>query len=507
MLEQLLGGLLSTLSVGGLLAMLLGLAWGTIGGALPGVSGPQAMALLLPLTFGMDTGTSLMLLAGVWTGANYGGSIPAILIRTPGTASSAACIMDGNELVRQGLAGKALGVSLVCGCIGGFLSIVLLVALVIPLGTAALAFASPEIFAMTIFGLTVISTLSGPSVVKGIASGIFGLLLTTVGLDQISGLPRFTFGRTELLSGFSLVAVMIGFFAVSEMLYQMAHPAAERPAFDRKVNTALPNLRELAAVWRATMIGSIVGIIVGIAGAGGPVSSFVAYAEAKRWSKRPELFGKGSMEGVAAPETANNSDQGSALVPALALGVPSSASAAIILAALILHGIQPGPFLMQRHSELVFSFFGALFLTNVLMIPVGIVILRLCMELVVVRPALLASGVLALSFTGTYALNLSVTDSAVALVFGVIGYAMRSFGFSTAAAVLGMVLGFIMEGEFRRSMMMSYGSPDIFFTRPIAAGLLVLALLVVSRPMLARTWSGLASRRASRGTIADPETG
>lgn len=476
--------------------MLLGLVWGTIGGALPGVSGPQAMALLLPMTFAMDTGTALMLLAGVWTGANYGGSIPAILIRVPGTASSAACIMDGHALVRQGKAGKALGVSLVCGTIGGFLSIVLLVALVVPLGNVALAFASPEIFALTVFGLTVISTLSGPSVAKGIASGIFGLLLTTVGLDQIAGIPRFTFGRSDLLSGFSLVAVMIGFFAISEMLHQMAHPSAKTIAIDRKVNTDLPNLRELGAVCRATMVGSVVGIIVGIAGAGGPVSSFVAYGEAKRWSENPEAFGKGSLEGVAAPETANNSDQGSALVPALALGVPGSTSAAIILAALILHGIQPGPLLMQRHPELLFSFFGALFLTNILMIPVGVVILRLCMELVGVGPALLSSGILLLSVLGTYALNLSIVDSAMALVFGIVGYLMRTFGFSPPAAVLGMVLGYIMEGEFRRSLMLSYGSPDIFLQRPIAAALIAVAILVLIRPLLAHFWGAARTRPA-----------
>lgn len=492
-MEELLRGLIAVLTLTAIAAMVGGLIWGTVGGALPGVAGPQAMALLLPLTFGMDTATALILLAGVWTGANYGGSIPAILIRTPGTASSAAVVLDGYELVRQGKAGKALGVSLVCGTIGGLLSVIMLIALIGPLQRVVLAFGSPEIFALTVFGMTVVSTVSGPSVTKGIASALFGLLLATVGLDQIAGMPRFTFGRPELLGGFSLVAVIIGLFAVSEMLRMIAEPPARPTTIDRRVNTEFPTLRELRQLWPATLIGSVVGMIVGVAGAGGPVSSFVAYGEAKRWSKHPELFGKGSMEGVAAPETANNSDQGSALVPALALGIPGSPSAAIILAALILHGVQPGPFLLQRNVELLFTFFAALILVNVLMLPVGALILRACIELVAVRPAVLAAAVLVLSMIGTFALNLSVADAAVALFFGVIGYAMRSFGFSPAATVLGLVLGFIMEGELRRGMLISLGDPAAFLSRPLTLLLLVLAALVLLRPLLARA---LATRRS-----------
>lgn len=497
MIDSLLAGFASLLSIGGILAMLLGLVWGTIGSALPGVSGPQAMALLLPLTFAMDVGTALMLLAGVWVGANYGGSIPAILIRTPGTASSAAAIIDGNALARQGKAGKALGVSLVCGSIGGFISILVLIALVVPLGELALSFASPEVFALTIFGLTVIATVSGRSVAKGVAAALFGLLLTTVGLDQIAGSPRFTFGRPELLGGFEIIAVLIGFFAIAEMLYQIAHPSQVSATIDRTVTTQLPSIRELLGLWRATIVGSIVGILVGIAGAGGAVSSFVAYAEAKRWSKHPEVFGKGSMEGVAAPETANNSDQGGALVPALALGIPSSASAAIILAALILQGIQPGPRLIAESSALVFTFFAALLVTNVLMIPVGIAILRVCIRMVSVSAPLLTSGVLVLSLTGTYALNRNPVDVVVAVVFGFIGYAMKTYGFSPAAAVLGLVLGYIMEGELRRSMVMSLGSPEIFLTRPIAAVILVLAALVLLRPLIARAIRAARTDRSS----------
>jgi putative tricarboxylic transport membrane protein len=474
-----------------LVAMLIGLAWGMIGGALPGVSGPFSMAVLLPFTYGMDTGLALMLLAGVWTGANYGGSIPSILIRVPGAPSSAACIPDGYALTLQGHGAKALGVSLICGCVGGLLSVLVLMLLLVPLGSAVLAFGSPEIFATTLFGLTVMSSLAGESVAKGVAAGAFGLFLTTVGLDQIAGSPRFTFGRIDLLGGLDLSAVLVGFFGIGEMLYQLAYPATAPELVDRKVGTSLPTLRELRGLWRATMVGSVVGMIIGmIPGAGGPVSSFVAYGEARRWSKRPELFGKGSMEGVAAPETANNSDQGTALVPTLLFGVPGSASAAVVLAALILHGVRPGPFLMQQRADLLWTFFAALLLVNtVLMVPVGIALQRLCMRAVIVPPPVLVAGVMALSTLGAYAGNLSLAEASHALVFGVVGCLMQRFGFPIPAVVLGMVLGFTMEGEFRRSLMMSFGSPTIFLSRPIAAVLVGLTVLILLRPVIARLWA------------------
>jgi putative tricarboxylic transport membrane protein len=504
---DLAGGFAAALAPKSLVAMLVGLTWGMIGGALPGISGPLAMAVLLPFTFGLDTTNALMLLAGVWTGANYGGSIPAILIRVPGTASSAACIPDGHALARQGRAATALGISLVCGCIGGLMSVLLLVALLVPLGSAVLAFGSPELFAATLLGLTVMSSLSGESVAKGIAAGLFGLLLTTVGLDQIAGIPRFTVGRAELLSGFDLVAVMIGFFGIAEMLYQLAHPAATPEPVDKSVGTKFPTWAELRQVWRATMVGSVVGMIVGIIpGAGGPISSFVAYGEARRWSRHPELFGRGSLEGIAAPETANNSDQGTALVPTLLFGVPGSASAAIILAALVLQGVRPGPFLMQQRGDLLYAFFAGLILVNtVLMIPIGIALQRLCLCAVAVSTPVLVASVLALSVLGTYAVNVSVADAGAALAFGVLGYVMRRHGFSIPAAVLGLVLGFTMEGEFRRALMMSLGSPSIFLTRPIAAVLIALTLATLLKPALARAWGGLARRSGPAAASVRPD--
>ena len=502
-LENLAAGFVAALQGWGILVMVAGVAWGIIGGAIPGISGAVAMALALPFTFALDPATALVMLAGVWAGANYGGSIPAILMRMPGTPAAAACLLDGYALARQGYAAKALGVSLICGTIGGLISVIVLIALVVPLGDLLLHFGSPEIFALALFGLTLIAGLSGPSFLKGLASGFFGLLLTAVGLDALTGSLRFTFGRAELTAGIDIISVMVGLFAVSEMFHQIAHPAGRAVAVAGKTHTAFPTLAELRGVGRATFVGTVVGLIVGIMpGAGATASSFVAYNEARRWSKRPELFGKGSMEGVAAPETANNAVQGGDLVPTLALGIPGSNSAAIMLVALILHGIQPGPFLLAKHTHLVYTLFAGLILVNLLMVPVGIVILRLCLLAVKLAPPVLVASILALIAIGTYAGDLFILNPLLALAFGVIGYAMNAFGFSAAATVLGLVLGDLAESELRRSLILSYGSWTIFFTRPGSAVLLVLTLGVLLYPAAlnaVRLWHsrGMASRETA----------
>ena len=504
-LEQLFAGFATALDGYGILIMAAGVAWGIIGGAIPGISGAVAMALALPFTFALDASTALVMLAGVWAGANYGGSIPAILMRMPGTPASAPCLLDGYVLAQQGRAAKALGISLICGTIGGLISIFVLIALVLPLGEIVVRFGSPEVFALALFGLTLIAGLSGPSFLKGIASGFFGLLLTTVGLDSLTGSMRFTFGRADLLTGIDTISVMIGLFAVSEMFFQIAHPT--RQAGGVVVGgaaTAFPTFRELREVGRATFVGTIVGLVVGIMpGAGATASSFVAYNEARRWSKRPELFGKGSLEGVAAPETANNAVQGGDLVPTLALGIPGSNSAAIMLAALLLHGIMPGPFLLTKNPELVYTLFAGLILVNLLMIPVGVVILRLCLLALKLDPPVLIASILSLVVIGTYAGDLFLLNPVQALVFGVIGYGMRIWGFSAAATVLGIVLGVLAESELRRSLIIAHGDWSIFLTPPISAVLLFLTLGVLVYPALMTALRRWRSRRVATAPAAE----
>jgi putative tricarboxylic transport membrane protein len=476
--------------------MTLGVCWGILGGALPGISGSIAMALLLPLTFGMDTSVALMMLAGVWVGAGYGGSIPAILIKTPGTASAAATIFDGYELHQQGKTGKALGISLVTGTIGGLFSVIVLVALLIPLSRVTLAFGPPEYFAVALFGLVIISSLSERNMLKGLIAGFFGLGIAVVGLDPLSGVQRFTFERLELYEGFELVPVLIGLFAVTEMLTQAGRLYQWQAIKTQRASTEFPTLGELRGVSRATGIGAIVGIIVGVMpGAGQTVSSFVAYNEAKRWSKHPEKFGKGSLEGVAAPETANNTVQGGDLVPALALGIPGSNSAAIMLAALILHGVRPGPMLFERNPEIVYSLFSGLVIVNFLMLIVGLLILRLCMTVVNVRVPYLIMGVLTLVAVGSYAINNSVFDPLVALVFGAVGFVMKKYGFPPAATVLGLLLGYLVEIAMRRSLILSDGNWSIFFQRPIALVFVVLSVLTLFYPIFLQLWAKRKGRQ------------
>ncbi len=495
MIELLAQGFATAMQPTALLAMALGVTWGILGGALPGITGSVAMALLLPITFGMDATLALMVLAGVWAGAGYGGSIPAILIKTPGTPSAAATVIDGYALHQQGRTGTALGISLITGTIGGLVSVIFLILLVVPLAEITLAFSPAEYFAVALFGLTIISSLGGPSVLKGLISGLAGLFLATVGLDPFSGAQRFTFRNPNLYDGFEIVAVMVGLFAVAEMLKQATNLAAWGTITDRRAATRFPSLNELLSVRRATFIGIVVGLIAGVMpGAGMTVASFVAYNEARRFSAHPDLFGKGSLEGVAAPETANNAVQGGDLVPALALGIPGSNSAAIMLAALILHGITPGPLLLSKHPDIVYGLFAALLIVNVFMLVIGFVILRVAMQIVNVRPPYLVMGVMLLVFIGTYSINNNVFDVWTALAFGVLGYFMNRFGFSPASMVLGMILGFLLETSLRRALIVSDGSWATFLERPISLLFLVLAIITLVYPLLGRAIDALRAR-------------
>ena len=467
-----------------LLMMLLGVAWGILGGAMPGISGSIAMALLLPLTFGMNPAVALMMLAGVYVGAMYGGSITAILISTPGTPGAAATVIDGYELHKQGKSGKALGVSLITGTIGGIVSVFILVALAVPLSKVALAFGPPEYFGLGVFGLALISSFVGRDLVKGAISALLGLILATAGTDPFSGTPRFTFGTIDLLGGVQLVAGMIGLFAVSEIFTRIA----EGVNWERvrgKYTTDLPTLLELWKLRVATFIGIVMGTIEGLLpGGGGAIAAFISYNEAKRWSKTPEQFGHGSLEGIAAPETANNVVTGTAMIPLLTFGIPGSNAAAIMLAAMLLHGIQPGPALFERTPQIVYGLFVGLLIANVMMLVLGYLALRPSIALVNVRPPLLYAGILGLVLVGAYSISNSMFEVWVVLITGLVGFGMRRFGFNILAMVLGLVLGFMVEVNLRRSLLISLGNPWVFFTRPISAALLFFAALTLLWPIV-----------------------
>jgi putative tricarboxylic transport membrane protein len=459
-------------------ASLVGVIWGIFGGALPGISPSIAMALLLPFTYGMEPITAIVLLASVYVGAEYGGSIPAILIRTPGTNSAAATTLDGYEMAKQGKAGEALGISLMSGLVGGLFGLVVLVLATEPLAKVALAFTPPAYFALGILGLSVIASLSSGSLLKGLIAAILGLMVATIGTDPVSGVPRFTFGSPDLLGGIRPILIMVGLFAVAEMLEQISAPAWSK-ADGAGTKLVLPNLAMWRRLFRSQAIGCGIGTFEGVTpGAGGTIAAFMAYNEAKRWSKHPEEFGKGSVEGVAAPEAANNVVTATALVPLLSLGIPGSNSAAVLLGGFMIHGLVPGPLLFQKAPDVVYGLYGGLLAANIFMVLVGLVILSPCIWLVNRPKPYLIAFILALVCTGVYAIDQSMFDLGIVLAAGVVGYAMRRFGVPVLPLVLGVVLGFMVESNYRRSLVLSNGDAAIFVQDPVSLGLLVVALLL-----------------------------
>jgi putative tricarboxylic transport membrane protein len=485
---------LSNLSSGWvILSAFAGVLWGIFGGALPGISPSIAMALLLPFTVGMEATNALVLLASVYVGAEYGGSIPAILIRTPGTNSASATVIDGNEMAKRGQAGEALGISLMSGLYGGLFGLLVLVLCTESLAQVALAFTPAAYFSLGILGLSVIAGLSGGSLLRGLIAACMGLMVAFIGSDPVSGVQRFTFGSVDLLDGVKPILVMVGLFAVSEMLVQIGEPPWAR-GNTGSTRLKLPNWAMSKRLFKPQAIGAAIGTFEGVTpGAGGTVAAFMAYTEAKRWSKHPEEFGKGSPEGVAAPESANNVVTATALVPLLSLGIPGSNSAAILLGGFLIHGLQPGPMLFQKAPEVVYGLYGGLFIANIAMLLIGLVILSPCMWLVNRPKPFLIAFILALVMSGVFAIQQSLFDCALVLLIGVLGYAMRLLKIPVLPMVLGMVLGFMVESNYRRSLLISGGEHSIFVTDTASAILLGLSAVLSAYSL----WKEISERRKS----------
>ena len=471
-------GSLTSLAV--IVAAFGGVLWGIFGGALPGISPSIAMALLLPFTVGMDPTTALVLLASVYVGAEYGGSIPAILIRTPGTNSASATVTDGYAMAQQGRAGEALGISLMSGLWGGLFGLAVLVLCTESLAKVALAFTPAAYFSLGILGLSVIAGLSGGSLLKGVIAAGFGLIIAFIGSDPVSGVSRFTFGSADLLGGVKPILIMVGLFAVTEMLVQITEPAWAK-ANKSEAKLKLPNWAMSKRLFKPQAIGAVVGTVEGVTpGAGGTIAAFMAYSEAKRWSKQPEEFGHGSPEGIAAPESANNVVTATALVPLLSLGIPGSNSAAILLGGFLIHGLQPGPMLFAKAPEVVYGLYGGLFIANIAMLLIGLVILSPCIWLVNRPKPYLIAGILALVMSGVYAIHQSIFEIFLVIGVGVFGYAMRWLKLPVLPLVLGLVLGYLVESNYRRSLLISGGDLTIFLTDKVSLILLALALLLTA---------------------------
>ena len=492
-MDAFFNAVLSTPTLWLLVAAFAGVLWGTLGGALPGISPSIAMALLLPFTVGMAPATAIVLLASVYVGAEYGGSIPAILIRTPGTNSASATVLDGYEMARQGKAGEALGISLISGFYGGLFGLAVLVLATESLARIALAFTPAAYFSLGILGLSVIAGLSGGSLLRGLIAACIGLMLAFVGSDPVSGVPRFTFESAELLGGVKPILIMVGLFAVTEMLVQIGEPEWVK-AVKSEARLKLPNWAMSKRLAKPQAIGAVIGTVEGVTpGAGGTIAAFMAYSEAKRWSKHPEEFGKGSPEGVAAPEAANNVVTATALVPLLSLGIPGSNSAAILLGGFLIHGLQPGPMLFQKAPDIVWSLYGGLFFANVAMLLIGLVILAPCIWLVNRPKPYLMAFILALVMTGVYAMHQSLFEIGMVLVIGVLGYGMRLLKVPVLALVLGLVLGSLVESNYRRSLLISSGEHSIFVTDPVSLVLLLLAAALT----LYTGWKEFSDRKAA----------
>ncbi len=456
------------------------------------------MALLLPFTYALDPISAIVLLASTYVGAEYGGSIPAVLIRTPGTNAAAATVIDGYEMNRQGKAGLALGISLYSGVIGSLFGLAMLVLLSEPLSRVALSFRPPSYFALGVLGLSVIATLSGGSLVKGLIAGTLGLMVATVGTDPVTGGNRFTFGTADLLGGIEPVMIMVGLFAVSELLVQASRREPEIRV-ESKARIEFPGWRLARRLLPSQMIGNVIGTFEGIMpGAGGTVASFLAYNEARRWSRHKEEFGKGSPEGIAAPETANNTVTGTAIIPLLAFGIPGSNSTAILLGGFLIHGIAVGPMVFVRSPEVVYGLYGGLFVASLAQLLIGVLMMAPCIWLVNRPRAYLNAFIYGLIFSGVYSIHQSLFDLAIVLLAGVVGFAMRMLKIPFLPTVLGLVLGYLVESNYRRSLVISGGDHMIFLTDPISLGLLIAAALFLAGSLGKSLYDALRPAPAAR---------
>ncbi len=498
MFEQLLRGVVLILDPLNFMAFFTGFVAGVIIGALPGLTSPMGVALLIPFTYAMDPIPALAMLTALYCGGTFGGSISAILVRAPGTPAAAATTFDGYPLAQKGQAGKALGTACISSSIGGLFSILVLILLAPQLAAFALRFGPAEYFALSLFGLSMLSSISAHSTLKNLIGGLTGVLLAMVGIEEISGFSRFDFGLPELMHGISFVPVMIGLFAGSEVFRQVARTGRAQ-LLTRNVSITLPSWAEIKQM-RGTMLrSSLIGTYIGILPAeGGTIASFIGYNEAKRFSKHPEKFGTGILEGVAAPETANNAATGGAMVPTLALGIPGSGTTAVILGAMMIQGLRPGPLLFIQHADLVYAIFVAMFLANLIFLVVGLGGAKIFAQVVRVPTYLLTPIIMVLCVVGSYALNNNIADVWIMIACAVVGFYMGRHGFSAAPIVLGLVLGPLIEVNFRRALIIFSNDVTPFLTRPYSALFLFLTVLGLSWPYLRQAWADRFARKKER---------
>ena len=481
-------------SLGTMMALFVGVVGGIVIGALPGLNATMAVSLLLPVTFAMEPQAGFVMLMAIYTSAFYGGSISAILLHTPGTPSSAATAMDGYELTKQGRGLEAIGMSTVSSTFGGAVSGIALLTISPMLSKVSLFFSAPEYFLIAIFGLTVIGGLSGDSMIKGFLTGAFGLFLGTIGMDEITGQLRFTYGSDALMSGISLVPAMIGLFSISQVMKQaenykkIINPVKIEGTDVKLRGKFLPTFGEIVKYVPNMIRSSIIGVMVGILpGAGGDIGAWLSYSQAKKASKHPEEFGKGSLEAICASETGNNAVTGGSIIPLITLGIPGSAVASVLLGGFLVHGMVPGRQMFMEKANITYTIILGFILANLVMGVVGVLIGRYVVKVTNISTSILSPVIVVLSSVGAYAVNGSISDVFLMLIFGLIGYVMIKLDLPTAPAILGLLLGPMAESGYVNSIVMAKGNVlGYYFSRPISVIIIIFIAFAVLSPIIGK---------------------
>jgi len=499
--QNLMMGLSVAMDPINLLYVVIGVIAGILIGVLPGLGPSGGLAILLPLTFGVDPVAGIILLAGIYYGAMYGWAITSISINTPGDPAAVMTTLDGYPMTVAGKAGAAMGMAAFASFIGGTVCVIAFTFLAPALAEVALSFGPPEYFALMVLGLTTLAGLTGKYPVKGYLAAVFGLFLAIIGLDLVTGLPRYTFGFLELYDGIEFIIIAVAVFGIAELLVLAEEKDGQGVLVKREElawRKLFPTMQDWARsgwhIVRSIIIGFFIGILPG---AGATVASFISYGVAKRTSKNPEQFGKGAIEGVAAPESANNSAAIGAMVPLLTLGVPGSASTAVMMGALMMFGMRPGPLLFEENPEFIWGLIGSMYIGNIMLVLMMLVAVPIFVRMLNVSRAVLAAAVMAVIIVGVFSLNNSMFDVVVAILFGMIGYFMKKMEIPAAPLVLALVLGTLLENSLRQSLIISDGSMAIFFTRPISGVIMVVAILVIFWPILKNLWQILSKKTSA----------
>ncbi len=493
--EIALAALAEVLQIHNIFASMMGVFFGLFVGATPGLTISLGMVLLLPLTFTLSPVTAFCLLLGLYSSGFTGGSISAILLNIPGTPSAAATAIDGHAMAKNGRAGEAIGVAVTASFFGGMFSLFCLVLIAPTIAKVALNFGAPELFALVLLGLTLICSFGQKSIVKGLISGVIGLIFMTVGLDPMLGTPRFTFGYVELQGGVSFLPALIGLFAIPQIINGIVAGIRVIPRYQADVAGILPKLKNLVGLIKPMLLGASIGTGVGaIPGAGGPIAVFLSYDYAARFSKKSHEFGNGIPDGVAAPESANNGVAGGAMIPMLTLGIPGDPITAILLGALMIQGLTPGPLLFENNAQFVYSVFWAFCVANILTLILTFLTIKVWVRIHQVPARILLPIITILCIIGSYALRNTFFDTGIMLFFGIIGYFMNKYNFPLVPMLLAIILGPALEEHLRMSLIISQGNYGIFFSHPISLTFIIISFFSFTIPLIRPLWEKRKAR-------------